>query len=88
MSIWDDRILEFIRENGPSSVGKLTDSDYIRVSNAHVSRRCSKLAQHGLLHPLGNGVYALTELGEDYLDGNVDAGELDESNGEDGTATA
>jgi len=67
--------LEYVRENGPTSVGALTDSDYIRVSNAHVSRRCSKLAEHGLLQALGNGVYSITERGEGYLDGKIDISE-------------
>lgn len=73
MTIWDDRILEFLRENGPSSVGELTDSEYIRVSQPHVSRRCKRLAEHGFLDTFANGVYAITERGEAYLDGDLDA---------------
>mgnify|MGYP000563180921 CR=1 FL=1 len=72
MTIWDDRILEYIREHEGSSVGELEDSDYVRVSNAHISRRCKKMAEHGLLRPLGNGVYVITERGESYLDGELD----------------
>jgi len=77
MTIWDDRILEYIQENGASSVGKLTDGEYIRVSNAHVSRRCKKLVKHGMFIHLGNGVYNITDHGEAYLAGETDAEEAD-----------
>lgn len=74
MTIWDDRILEYVRENdGAASVGTLADSEYVRVSNAHVSRRCRTLADRNFLRDLGNGVYQLTGDGERYLDGELDA---------------
>jgi Mn-dependent DtxR family transcriptional regulator len=43
------------------------------VSRTHVSRRLSKLSEHGLLHTLANGVYTLTDEGEAYLAGEYDA---------------
>jgi len=73
MTIWDDRILEIIR-NDPDKVGKvgnLAKEETIRISRASVSRRCQKLAEHGLLRPIGDGVYVLTERGEKYLDGEI-----------------
>jgi len=75
MTVWDDRILEYIEEKdtNSASVGELTKSESIHVSNAHVSRRCGKLSDHGLLVDLGNGVFALTDIGEAYLDGEYDA---------------
>jgi Mn-dependent DtxR family transcriptional regulator len=76
MSIWDDRILEYLQDNGPTAVGEIADDDLIRVSQPHVSNRCAKLAEHGLVSALGNGVYAITERGERYLDEELDAGEL------------
>lgn len=88
MSIWDDRILEYIQEHDGGSVGEMEDSQYIRVSNAHISRRCKRLAEHGLLRALGNGVYMLTEKGGRYLEGDVDAEELNGSNGETGETQA
>lgn len=72
MTLWDDRILEYVDEKDGASVGELEASGYVRVSNAHVSRRCAKLADHGLLRPLGNGVYVITERGEAYLAGDLD----------------
>lgn len=73
MTIWDDRILEHIRAEDGGRVGELADKENIRVTNTHVSRRCKKLAEHGLLRDLGNGVYVITEEGEAYLDGEYDA---------------
>jgi len=88
MSIWDDRILEFISENNGGSVGEIADHELIRVSQPHVSRRCTVLAEHELLRPLGNGVYMITEEGERYLAGELDAEELNGTNGEQGEAQA
>jgi len=73
MTIWDDRILEYLREYGGGTVGELTESEVIHVTNAHVSRRCRKLAEKGFLRPIGNGAYVITEIGEAYLDGEYDA---------------
>jgi len=73
MTLWDDRILEVIREIGAERVGNLVDHDDIRISQSQVSRRCQKLADNGLLQALGNGVYVLTDEGEAYLDGEYDA---------------
>lgn len=87
MSIWDDRILEVVREKEGSSVGDLHDHQYIRISKSQVSRRCKRLAEHGLLRPLGNGVYMITEKGERYLDEELDAGDLEDDNNGEGTAT-
>lgn len=88
MSIWDDRILEFVSENGTSSVGEIADSPYIRVSSAHVSRRCTALAKHGLLKKFANGVYAISDLGEQYLKEEIDAEDLEEINGGESAADA
>jgi Mn-dependent DtxR family transcriptional regulator len=88
MSIWDDRILEYIDANEGASVGELADSKLIRVSSATVSRRCQRLADHGMLRPLGNGVYVITDLGVQYLNGEVDAGDLPEAEDADDAAQA
>lgn len=87
MTIWDDRILEIIQEEGPTPVGKLTESDEVRISQSSVSRRCQKLADKGLLLPIGNGVYSITDTGEAYLNEKYDAENevyLDENNSRDG----
>ncbi len=74
MTIWDDRILEIIHEEGNGSPKELEDRDEIRISKSSVSRRLKKLADHDLLQPLANGVYVITEEGEAYLNGEYDAG--------------
>ena len=73
MTIWDDRILETLREEGPMPVGEISEEGGVRIQQPSVSRRCSKLAEHGLLIALGNGVYQITEEGEGYLDEEYDA---------------
>jgi len=75
MTIWDDRILEYIRDEESGSPKELEESGFVRVSRTHISRRLRKLAEHGMLNHLGNGVYVITERGERYLDGELDAAE-------------
>ncbi|PGF16733.1 transcriptional regulator [Natrinema sp. CBA1119] len=75
MTIWDDRILEYIRNEDSGSPKKLEESGYVRVSKSHISRRLRTLAEHDLLTHLGNGVYVITERGEAYLDGEFDTSE-------------
>lgn len=84
MGLWDDRLLEILANEGPMSVGDLTESDYILVSNATVSRRLNKLAENHLVIPLGNGVYQINDEGEAYLAGEYNAEEgvyIEEENG-------
>jgi len=40
-----------------------------------ISTRSKKLVEHGLAVHLGNGVYQITERGEQYLDGEIDTSE-------------
>jgi len=75
-SVWDDRILEWMRENEDAGTPKkLKESGLIRVSQPHISRRCRKLAENGLLREIGNGAYVITDEGEAYLDEEYDAEE-------------
>lgn len=74
--MWDDRILEWIEENEDGATPKkLEQSDLIRISRSQISRRCRKLAEHGLLLHIGNGAYIITEEGRAYLQGEYDAAE-------------
>lgn len=73
MSIWDDRILEYILENESGSPTQIANSDYIHVSKQHISRRLRTLTDHGLLDSLGNGIYQINKKGRHYLIGNFDA---------------
>ena len=73
MTLWDDRILEIIREEGHGAGSELVERDEIRVSRPHVSNRLKKLCENGLLKQLANGVYILSDEGEAYLAGEYDA---------------
>ena len=77
MTIWDDRILETLRSEGPMAVGSIAEKNDIRVSDSTVSRRCSKLVENCLTVHIGNGVYQITEDGVAYLEGELDASELE-----------
>ncbi|WP_284438463.1 ArsR family transcriptional regulator [Halomicroarcula laminariae] len=71
MTIWDDRILELARERDSVSPKELEDSGYFKISRTQISRRLGKLRDHHLLQHLGNGVYIITNRGEQYLDGEI-----------------
>lgn len=77
MTLADERILEYIREHGSGMPKEMEDSGYVRYSRQHISQRCKKLVNHDLLTHLGNGVYVITDLGEQYLNGDLDAAEFD-----------
>jgi len=72
MVIADDRILEYIAENEHGSPTEMKEEGPIRYSRQYISERCQKLANYGLLRPVGNGVHVITERGEQYLDGDLD----------------
>ena len=92
MSIWDDRILEILRDKESATASELAEMEYIRVSRPQVSRRLKKLNEHDLINHLGNGVYVITEKGERYLNGEIstytnepdEIREQDEENGNSG----
>jgi len=80
MSIADERILEFLSENDSGTPSIMAESEYVRFSRPHIHERCQKLKCHGLIRFLGNGVYILTDEGQQYLDGELDAAELESKN--------
>jgi len=53
----------------------MAESGYVRYSQGHISKRCKKLTEKGLLEHLGNGVYVITDRGEKYLNGEIDTSE-------------
>ncbi|WP_281194731.1 MarR family transcriptional regulator [Halorubrum sp. F4] len=72
MTSVDDRILEYLHENKPTTPTKMTTKASLPYSRQHVDRRCKKLGEEGLVESLGNGVYMITEDGEAYLEGRLD----------------
>lgn len=77
MTLADDRILEYVRENESGTPKEMKDSGYVRFSRQYISQRCKEMVNYGLLQHLGNGVYVITEQGEQYLDGDLDTAELE-----------
>ena len=73
MSIWDDRILEYIMENDSGAPTQIANSENVHVSKQHISHRLRELADHELLDSIGKGMYRLNKKGEHYLLGNYDA---------------
>lgn len=78
--IADNLILETLYEFGRCSPMKIVQSGKVRFTHSHINNRCKKLKYYGLLMNIGNGVYAITEEGERYLDGDLNAGTLETSN--------
>lgn len=76
MVLADERILEYIREEGSGTPKQMEDSGFIRYSRQYISQRCKELVDHEFLQHLGNGVYIITEKGEQYLDGELDAADI------------
>ncbi|MBZ6496574.1 winged helix-turn-helix domain-containing protein [Natrinema longum] len=71
----DDRILEVLNtglELGPTTIGRNIDRD-----RTGVSRRLSKLVEYGLVDRVDEGYYVITDLGEQYLNGELDADGLE-----------
>ena len=71
----DDRILELMQEN------YIFDPDHIETEGVcrapHAAYRCRELSKRGLLVKQAIGMYDITELGERYLEGEVDPTTLD-----------
>jgi repressor of nif and glnA expression len=88
MTIWDDRILEYIEEEGSASPAELDKSGYFHISRSQISRRLRKLKEKGMLTHLGNGVYVITDVGLRYLNEDLNAQDLKEKDNDNGTAEA
>ena len=77
MTIADERILEFLSEEGPRQPKQIATDERMMFSDQYIGQRCRMLAPYGLIQTLGNGLYAVTEAGQQYLDGELDATELE-----------
>jgi len=77
----DERILEFLEEYGNHPPGAIRDQlaeigDGMDYSSQHVSNRCRKLRDYGLVTNIASGVYSITETGRSFLAGDLDASTL------------
>ena len=73
MTIADERILEFLSEEGPRQPKQIAHDERIMFSDQYIGQRCRTLASYGLVQNLGNGLYTITDAGQQYLDGGLDA---------------
>lgn len=77
MTLADDKILEYLKEHETGTPKRMEDSGLVRFSRSYITQRCKKLVDYGLLRHLGNGVYVISDTGEGYLEGEIDAQELE-----------
>lgn len=73
----DDRILEAL-ESGlrltPVVIGENID-----CSRQHVTRRLSELTERDFVEKPKRGYYEITDIGQEYLAGEIDAAELEDA---------
>jgi repressor of nif and glnA expression len=69
----DERILEYLDENGLCSARLISNEVFEKVSAGHVSERLGMLKYAGLVDRTGLTSYELTEAGQRYLSGDLDA---------------
>ncbi|MFB6253041.1 MAG: MarR family transcriptional regulator [Halobacteriaceae archaeon] len=77
MTLADERILEYLTTTETSTPKKMADSGDVRFSRQYIGERCRTLADYGLVQHPGNGVYRITEEGQEYLSGDLDAEDLE-----------
>lgn len=77
MTLADERILERLSEVETDTPKGMAESGDVRFSRQYIGQRCRKLADYGLTQHLGNGVYRITDDGEQYLIGELDAQDLE-----------
>lgn len=71
----DDRVLEFLSEEGASSPKIVADG--LGNHPEYVGERLRTLTEYGLVDRPGRGIYRITEQGEGYLAGDLDASTLE-----------
>jgi len=69
----DDRILEFLNEEGMATPRLLSREVFNSVSPGHVEERLAMLRYAGLVFCVGVDSYELTSAGGRYLSGELDA---------------
>lgn len=68
----DDRILEFLQDEGMASPDLIASEAFNSVSSAHVEERLQFLQYAGLVFCVGINSYELTKAGRQYLRGDLD----------------
>lgn len=65
----DDRILEYLEEEGTSTAAIMTDEWPMEYHPESIGRRLRQLTKAGLVEKRGRGVYKITCDGKKYLEG-------------------
>ena len=69
----DERVLEYLDENGLCSARLISREVFQNVSVAHVAERLEMCRYAGLVSRTGLKSYELTDAGQRYLRGDLDA---------------
>ena len=72
----DERILEYLAEDGWSTVSIIAEDRRFQdqqASEARIRERCRKLAERELVEPVHTEMYEITTWGLAYLRGDLDA---------------
>ncbi|ARS89859.1 hypothetical protein [Natrarchaeobaculum aegyptiacum] len=77
MTRTDDEILEYLDEQGAGTPKAIADA--IDRNNQYIGVRCRTLASYGLVEKPSRGFYVITDDGRSYLEGELDASKLTES---------
>jgi len=81
MTAADDRILEFLRNEGNKELIATAGMVELNVDygRTHITNRLKKLREAGLVeyHDESRGAHQITDLGRAYLAGDLDAEELE-----------
>jgi len=75
MTQGDERIMEFLQEKDIVASATVIAAN-IDYTGEYVSRRCRKLTDAGLLQRVDASNYRLTNLGDRFLDGEIDGSEI------------
>lgn len=69
----DERILEYIEENGWATPRMMACESRFSASAGHISERCKMLHHVQFVEPIYGGAYDLTTDGKQFLEGRIDA---------------
>ena len=72
MNFADDRLLEYLDQEGAASPTQIVEDERISFGRTHANTRLSLLKSVELVRVIGNGVYEITPKGEQYLKGEID----------------
>ncbi|WP_204365904.1 helix-turn-helix domain-containing protein [Halobiforma nitratireducens] len=73
----DDEILEYLDTHGAGTPKSIAEE--IDRNNDYIGVRCRKLTSYGLVEKPSRGYYILSESAEAYLEGDLDASELEQN---------